>query len=172
MRSSEKLGYVTHNARPSEGLPRIRGTRQIAALEFIKGALVLLTGAGLIEMIHTGAQRAAEDVVRLFHLNPSSRYPRIFLDLADAADDRRLWLLAGGALTYATVRFVEAWGLWRERRWAAWFGLASGLIYVPIEIVEVIERLTAARVAMLAVNAAVVWVLARHLLAAYPARYP
>ena len=69
----------------ASGAARMLGTRQIAVMESAKGALVLLTGAGILEAIHAGAQRFAEDVVRLFHLNPSSRYPRIFLDLADAA---------------------------------------------------------------------------------------
>lgn len=147
----------------ASGAARMLGTRQIAVMESAKGALVLLTGAGILEAIHAGAQRFAEDVVRLFHLNPSSRYPRIFLDLADAADDRRLWLLACAALAYAAARFIEAWGLWHDRRWAAWLGFASGIMYVPMEVFEVIEKATAARVLMLTVNAWVVWVLARRL---------
>ena len=34
------------------------------------------------------------------------------------------------------VRFVEAFGLWRRKRWAAWFGVLSGGIYVPMELYE------------------------------------
>lgn len=134
-------------------------TRQIAVLEFAKGALVLVTGAGLIELVHAHAQQLAEDVVRLFHLNPSSHYPRIFLDLAGEADSRKLWLLAAGAAAYAAIRFAEAWGLWRNRAWAVWLGILSGLIYVPWEILEVAERLTGPRMSLLLLNVIVVWVL-------------
>jgi hypothetical protein len=41
---------------------------------------------------------ALDELVRHFHLNPASRYPRIFLDLAREATPPQLWLLAGGAL--------------------------------------------------------------------------
>ncbi|RYG76843.1 DUF2127 domain-containing protein, partial [bacterium] len=70
------------------------------------------------------------------HLNPASRYPRIFLDVARELTDTHLVLIACGAALYALIRFVEAWGLWGERRWAEWFAALSGAIYLPIEIVE------------------------------------
>jgi uncharacterized membrane protein (DUF2068 family) len=148
----------------------MRAARQIAVMEFAKGVLVLLTGAGLIKFVHSDAQRAAEEMVRLFHLNPSSGYPRIFIDLAVSTSDSRLWALAVGALAYAGLRFAEACGLWHGKRWAAWFGLVSGLIYVPWELFEVAERVTGPRVLLLAVNLAVVWVLARNLRDGYRPR--
>ena len=58
----------------------------------------------------------AEDVIAHFHLNPASRYPRICLDLAVNLTDSRLWWLARSfAFMYACLRFIEAYGLWRNR---------------------------------------------------------
>jgi uncharacterized membrane protein (DUF2068 family) len=51
-------------------------------------------------------------------------------------------LLALGAALYAAVRFVEAWGLWRERHWAEWFAALSGGIYLPLEVMELLRRAT------------------------------
>ncbi|MCZ7627423.1 MAG: DUF2127 domain-containing protein [Candidatus Methylomirabilis sp.] len=42
------------------------------------------------------------------------------------------------AAGYASVRFVEAYGLWLERRWAEWFAAVSGGIYIPFEIYELL----------------------------------
>lgn len=67
---------------------------------------------------------------------PASRYPRIFLDAATHLTDARLWLLATLAGAYGLVRFVEAYGLWRGRRWAEWFAVVSGGIYIPFELYE------------------------------------
>ena len=78
----------------------------------------------------------AAQLIRHAHLNPASRYPRIFLDLAAHLDDSRMWLLALGAAAYACLRFVEAYGLWYEKAWAEWLAALSGGLYVPIEIFE------------------------------------
>jgi len=136
------------------------GLRVVSIFEATKGLFVLLAGFGLLAYIHTNLHLAAEQLVRHFHLNPASRYPRIFLDLADNVTDAQLWVLALSALLYAVIRFVEAYGLWLQRRWAEWFGLFAGAIYVPIEIVEVARKVTWPRVSLLIVNTAIVVYLA------------
>jgi uncharacterized membrane protein (DUF2068 family) len=65
-------------------------------------------------------------------------------------------MLAVAALVYSAVRFTEGYGLWRERRWAEWFGAVSGGIYLPLEIYNLFERITWPRVTILAVNTVVV----------------
>jgi len=132
------------------------GLRVVSIFEAMKGLLVLLTGFGLLAYIHKGLHLAAEQLVRHFHLNPASRYPRIFLDLADHVTDAQLWVLALSALLYAVVRFIEAYGLWLQRRWAEWFGLFAGAIYVPIELFEVVRKITWPRVTLLIINATIV----------------
>lgn len=136
------------------------GLRVVSFFEAAKGMLVLLAGFGLLEFIHKDLHLAAEHLVRRFHLNPARHYPRIFLDLADRVTDAQLWLLALSALLYAIVRFVEAYGLWLQRRWAEWFGLAAGGIYVPIELYEITRGVTWPKVVLLIVNSGVVGYLA------------
>jgi uncharacterized membrane protein (DUF2068 family) len=137
-----------------------RGLRFVAALEATKGLLVFLTGFGLLAYIHKDLHLAAERLVRHFHLNPASRYPTIFLDLADHVTDSQLWFLALFALLYATARIIEAYGLWHERRWAEWFGLLSGGMYVPLELFEIARGVTWPKTVLLIVNAGVVGYLA------------
>jgi len=110
--------------------------RSVAVLEAFKGALVLLTGLGLLSLVHRDVHDLAAQLIRHAHLNPASRYPRIFLDLAAHLDDSRMWLLAIGAAAYACLRLVEAYGLWYEKAWAEWLAALSGGLYVPIEIFE------------------------------------
>lgn len=35
---------------------------------------------------------------------------------------------------YASLRFLEAYGLWQDRTWAYWFGVFGYGIFIPIEI--------------------------------------
>jgi uncharacterized membrane protein (DUF2068 family) len=132
------------------------GLRTVAAFEAAKGLVVVAAGLGLLSLIHHDVQRAAETLVRHLHLNPAQHYPRIFIDAAGRTTDTRLWLLASGAFAYATVRGVEAYGLWHARPWAEWFAIVSGALYLPIEIYELAHHATLVKMAVLAVNAGIV----------------
>jgi len=91
------------------------GLRAVAVFEGVKGGLVLVAGCGAASLVHRDLQAIAEEVVSHFHLNPASRYPRIFLDAAQSLTDARLWTFAALAFAYAAVRLAEAWGLWRQQ---------------------------------------------------------
>ena len=132
------------------------GLRAVAVCEGTKGVLVLAVGLGLLGFIHRDLQQLAEDVVRHLHLNPSARYPRVFLMVASRFDGVQLWAVAVGALVYSGLRFLEAVGLWKDRNWAKWLGAISGGIYIPVEIYEAARKATATRLVLFALNVAVV----------------
>jgi uncharacterized membrane protein (DUF2068 family) len=139
------------------------GIRLVALVEAAKGAVLLLAGFGILALVHADVQAVAEALVGHLHLNPASRYPRIFIQLAGDLTDARLWLLAGFALTYAGMRFAEAYGLWWQRRWAEWLSVGSGALYMPFEVYELAEGVTALKLLTFTVNLLVVaymgWVL-------------
>ena len=132
------------------------GLRAVAAFEAVKGAIVLIAGFGLARLIDTDLQQAAENLVDRLHLDPAKKLPRIFLDLAANASDAQLWGLAALAMTYAALRFAEAYGLWFERRWGEWIAAVSGGIYVPVELYELSHGFSAIKLAALVLNALVV----------------
>jgi uncharacterized membrane protein (DUF2068 family) len=134
----------------------LEGVRLVAALEAIKGALVLFGGLGLFALLHGDVQAGADHLVRRFHLNPARHYPHIFLDAMQSVTDARLWWLAAGAAGYACVRFIEAYGLWRGRSWAEWFAVAAGAIYIPIEVYELFRSVTWPKVSLFVTNVAIV----------------
>ena len=140
---------------------RDRGLRMVAAVEATKGILVLAVGAGLFSLVHRDVQAAAEHVVRALHLNPASRTPRVFLELAESLDSSRLQLLALGASAYAMVHLVQAWGLWLGKRWAEWFTVVALGIYIPVELYELSKGFGWVKLGLLAVNLVVVAYVAR-----------
>jgi uncharacterized membrane protein (DUF2068 family) len=135
------------------------GLRVVAGFEAAKGFVVLAVGLGLFRLIHRDVGDAAERLVRHLHLDVDSHYPRLFIDAADRLDDAHLRTLAIVALLYSVVRFVEGYGLWRDRRWAEWFGAVSGAIYLPLEVFKLWEKVSWLRVGVLAVNCVVVFYL-------------
>lgn len=71
-------------------------------------------------------------------------------------NDSRLMALAGLAFLYATLRFVEAYGLWRMRTWAEWLAIVAGSIYLPVEVYEMSRRATWMRGCVLLTNLLIV----------------
>ena len=140
------------------------GLKVAAIFEAAKGLLVLLAGFGLLTYIHKDLHHAGEELVRHFHLNPASHYPRVFLDLSVRIHDTGLWAMAAAAFIYAIIRIAEAVGLWLDRRWAEWFGILSGAIYIPVEIFELTRSVTWPKVTVIAVNAVVIIYLLSHVI--------
>jgi uncharacterized membrane protein (DUF2068 family) len=125
-------------------------------VEFTKGLLVLLAGFGVLSLVHRDAWDVAESFLEWLHISPDTHYAQVFLNLADQVTDAKLWAVAIGAAAYSALRFVEAYGLWRERAWAQWLALASGAIYLPFEVYELTRRLDLVHVSIFLVNLAVI----------------
>jgi uncharacterized membrane protein (DUF2068 family) len=132
------------------------GLRVVAMFEAAKGLLVLFAGFGLLAFIHKDLHLAAEQLVRHLHINPARHYPRIFIDAANQLNDVHLWVIAFSALLYSMVRFVEAFGLWKQRQWAEWFALLTGGMYIPVELFEITRGVTWPKATVLTINAAIV----------------
>jgi len=73
--------------------------------------------------------------------------------------------VAAFAIVYATVSGFEAVGLWRERRWAEYLTVIATAGFLPLEVHELIARVTFVRIFAMVVNLAIlvylVW--AKHL---------
>lgn len=135
---------------------QLRALRAVASIEFVKGLVVLLAGFGVLRLIHRDVWDVAENFLEWLHISPDAHYAQVFLNLADQVTDTKLWFVALGALAYSSLRFAEAYGLWRERAWAEWLALVSGAIYLPFEIVELARRPDWIRLVIFLVNLAVV----------------
>ncbi|PYX36138.1 MAG: DUF2127 domain-containing protein [Acidobacteria bacterium] len=149
---------LVEHAKAAELHRRRAALRAVASLELAKGLVVLLLGFGAVSLVHKDAWDVAETLLHFLHVNPDHHhYAQVFLNLADNVTDAKLWAMAAGAAAYSIVRFVEAYGLWRERPWAEWFALISGTLYVPFEAYELVRRVTAVHLAVLLINLGIVF---------------
>ena len=142
------------------GSTSLRTVRTIALIEAAKGILVLCAGFGLLTLLHRDIQAAAIRLIGHLHLNPSRKYAGVFVDAASRVTDRELWFLAAFASVYSAFRLIEGYGLWRERTWAEWLALVSGMIYLPLEIYHLVMHPTWGHVSILTVNLLVVVLIA------------
>ena len=137
------------------------GLHAIAIFEAAKGLLALLAASGLEILGPAPLQRWLHELMGLLQLDPKHGA----MDwLSNAINPDSVHLVAGIALAYALLRFVEAWGLWRVRTWASWLGCISAAVYLPLDMYAVVRHPGWLSVAVLAINLVVVWVLARDIL--------
>jgi len=144
-------------------MPAASSLRAVAVFEAAKGLLALVAGSGVLLLLHHDVRTLALRLVEHAHLNPAAHYPHLFLDAVARVQDMRLWLLVAGVLAYASIRFAEAYGLWRGRAWAELLAALSGGIYLPLEVMEMVRRPGWLSATMLLLNLAIVWLMLRTL---------
>ena len=117
--------------------PRL-GIRGIALFEGAKAFVAIAAATGLV--LHQRLQPMINGLAGHLHLNPAHERPLAIVHALEADASGHLRLLALGAVTYAAMRVLEAYGLWHARDWAIWFGAVSAAVYLPFEIVALVEH--------------------------------
>src|SRR5208337_1111510 len=92
----------------------------------------------------------------ILHANPHHHFVGVFVDLVYRVSDVRLWKIAVVATVYVILRFIEAYGLWYIRPWAEWLTIASGSIYIPFEVGDLLRKPDWIRLLILAINLGIV----------------
>jgi uncharacterized membrane protein (DUF2068 family) len=177
------LDWVEHPApvTPSGPAVTIEGVRIPARGRALRDALVLrliaidkgihallLTLVGVALLFLSSNEAAAHDsFLRIIvALNGSSSTPDTVEHRLHGVLGRVDWLLrlhtgtlyaaSGVILAYAALNAVESFGLWRMRRWAEYLSAIATSVFLPLEIYELIDRVTVFRIGTLIVNIAIV----------------
>src|SRR5579864_3492457 len=118
------------------------GLRTVAFVEAFKGVLALVGAYFLIRMIRHDVdfEEAAEHILFFLHISPHHHLSRQFLEAADKLSSASLGAILGIAIAYATLRFIEGYGLWKQRAWAEWLAIVSGCFYIPFEVERLVRH--------------------------------
>jgi len=111
---------------------------------------------GVLWLVNRDVWDVAVSLLRVLHIKHRYHYADVFLRVAQNITDRQLILVAVVAALYSTLRFIEAYGLWKKRVWAEWFAFASGTLYLPFEINELFLRLTIFGIGLFVANLGIV----------------
>lgn len=157
MSSTVHLGLATHDPGRKRQLKVLRA---VASLELAKGLIILGAGLSVLLLVHRDAGDVADWCLRALHISPDHHFAQLFLNWADTLTETKLLTVAGVAVIYSTLRFVEAYGLWKARAWAEWIALVSGGLYLPFEIYKLMDRVNVLHASVLLINLAVVFYMA------------
>lgn len=134
--------------------------KTVAVFEAAKGVLLLSVGIGAWSLVHHDIRMIAAAIVGRLHLNPTHGFAGSFIEAASQLTDARLWMIAIMGCGYSAFRLLESYGLWFGKVWAEWLAVISGGIFVPLEIYELVEKVTWVRISALIINIVVVCAMA------------
>lgn len=142
------------------GLRATRAARVIALFELAKGLFAVTAASGLELLGPAPIRRFMYWLIEVFRFDA---HHSMLASFTRRIDPESVHLMAAVAAAYGVLRLVEAWGLWRRRRWASWLGCIGAAIYLPFEGVALVRNPGWVPLAVVAINLSIVWILARDL---------
>ena len=143
--------------------------RALAVERVIRAVIFVLLALGVLAVrgTHGRLQKAFENELPLIRplanqigWNPDNSKLLHRIDQAFSLSSTTLTWIAIGVFAYAAIELIEAIGLWLMTRWGEYFAVIATGVFLPLEIYEITEKVTAFRAIALAINvAAVVWLL-------------
>ena len=134
---------------------RGRGLRVIAAFKLLKALALIAVGVGAFKLLHKDVAAIAEHWISVFQVDPHNHFIDLLLAKLSNVNDRRLKELSIGTFIYAGIFLVEGAGLALQKRWAEYFTIITTGSLLPIEIYELVRRVSVGRCLALAINLAV-----------------
>ena len=124
----------------------------IAIFKFLKALGLIAIAFGAIKLM----EPATGDMLARWidALSATSEHPIIqdYLVRLSSYSARRSQAVGVGALLYATLFMIEGIGLWHEAKWAEYLTVVATSLLVPLEVYELVQRVTLPRAAALVIN--------------------
>jgi uncharacterized membrane protein (DUF2068 family) len=129
--------------------------RWIGTYKILKGVLSIVAGLMLLRVMHRGLPDVADRWMATLHIEPQSALGQIILHRIVGIKRASVGWIAVGLFAYTPLTCIEGIGLLLRKVWAEWITLITTAALIPLEIHEIIRRLTGLRVLLLVLNVAV-----------------
>jgi uncharacterized membrane protein (DUF2068 family) len=137
--------------------------RCIALFKLVKAMLLLVVAATEVRLLHHDVTQPFLHLTRVIHVDPDNRYLHGILAWLLSIDEKELRLLSIGTVLYSALFSVEGIGLWFARTWAEYLTVLSTAGLIPVEIYELIKKMSSLKILVLFFNMVIVLYLLRRL---------
>jgi uncharacterized membrane protein (DUF2068 family) len=128
----------------------------IAAERSVRAVLLVVVGVALVTHPHADWATEVIHLAQRLGLNPKSNWVQRLVNDVRRIHGSEDVFFGVVALAYGALEGVEAYGLWRRRRWGEWLTvLATSLLLIP-EVWELTKSISPLKVGALVVNVLVV----------------
>jgi uncharacterized membrane protein (DUF2068 family) len=128
----------------------------IALFKLIKGLLLLAVGVGAVKLLHHDVAETVSNWIDFLRVDPDNRFIHGMLTRVLNLTPGQLKAASVGTFFYAGLLLTEGIGLLLRKRWAEYFTIITTAGLIPLELYEIAKHVTAARIAILIINVAIV----------------
>ncbi|HKV39630.1 MAG TPA: DUF2127 domain-containing protein [Blastocatellia bacterium] len=143
-----------------------KGLFLIAIFKLTKGVLLLLVAVGALTLLHKDLAETATHWIDVLRVDPNNKYIHRLLVKLGLVNARKLEEISAGTFFYSALLLTEGTGLLLRKRWAEYFTVIATASFIPMEVYELLRRVTFTRAFLIALNVAIVWYLIANLLRA------
>jgi uncharacterized membrane protein (DUF2068 family) len=128
----------------------------IAVFKLLKGLLLIAVGIGALKLLHKDIGDTVLRWVDVLRVDPDNRLIHGLLTRVVRVSPNQLKAISLGTFVYSALLLTEGTGLLLRRRWAEYFTIITTAGLIPIEVYEITRHLTASKILVLLINAAIV----------------
>jgi uncharacterized membrane protein (DUF2068 family) len=132
------------------------GVQIIGMLKLTTAALGLAVGFGLFRLFKSDVAASLEQIIRHLHLDPEDRLIHGAIAWISGLQPKQMRLIEVGTFCYASLHALEGIGLLAGKRWGAYLTILATSSLIPLECYEIYQRPRPLRIAVLAINIAIV----------------
>ncbi len=141
--------------------PRVpsRHARWIIAIgifKLLQASAFILLGIGAIRLLHRDLMQVTEHLILALRFNPEGRFVNLILEKVAMINPHDLRRISAAVFAIAALDALEGMGLVLEQAWAEFVTLILTASFLPLEIYEMLRRITWIRVSLTVINLAVV----------------
>jgi len=128
----------------------------IALFKLLKGVALLAVGIGALRLLHRDIAQTIEHWVDILRVDPDNRFVHSLLERVLRVNPHQLKAVSAGTFVYSALLLTEGTGLLLRKRWAEYFTIITTAGLIPLELYELAKHVTAVKIAVLAINVAIV----------------
>jgi uncharacterized membrane protein (DUF2068 family) len=146
-------------ARPAEVKKRAPTLYVIILIKMGKGLLLLLLALGVYTLSDNNLPEEFREMLQILHLDPEKKFfTEMAAKLSRITPSNIIWV-ASGTVLYSLFSLVEGTGLIFRVGWAGWLAIGEAMLFIPLEVYELMHRFAFGVLVILALNVMIVWYL-------------
>jgi len=129
-----------------------RGIRGLLLVALAYGVWRFDGSRGALKKVFDSYLPALSPLANRLGIDLNETGPVHLIQQAFVAKHSTLLLVAIGVLAYGALELVEAFGLWFKKRWGEYVAVVGTSAFVPLEIHEILAKVTYLRIGALVIN--------------------
>lgn len=126
------------------------------------GVVQLVITVGIFNVLDHTVEATITNLAASFYLDTENAIVVSIIKKVGGLGNPAFIGITSAVFALSIINLAEAWGLHLRKRWAEWLTVIATGIFIPVEVYEVIMKVTPTRVFILLLNSAIVYYLAKH----------